>query len=244
MFRRLTLIVSILLLAIPIAHADITIPVTSGSSPTCLGRLYSDVLIPSRWGTVTDLNAATNFAQSEQGTVGFTIFFEVRPNAGADYSVGGQDVLRTIGLTAINRTSTTGFVNSHYTTFKAITKNMSAVWVSVPDGSGDLQSTQKNALPGILNGAPTSQDCNGLIYALQIGQNIAAIEGNEPTHPPSRNLTMYTSAAGSLWFNTSGHSPNGNAYFIDTLSTPKFPSGYNNWSFYGQNGVQHTFPWY
>lgn len=227
--------------------SGVTISVKAVSAtPTCLGRLYHEILVPSGWGTLSDLTAATKFANSDQGTLGLTIFFEVRPNAGSDYSASGQAVEQSIGFTALNLNSTIGFMSSNYTTFKAKTKKMSEVWEHYYDGSGNLNSTQKTALISILNETPTSQNCNGLIYALQMGQNISAKNGggNDPGHPPANIFNVGTYAPGSLWFNSSGTSPSSGAFFINSFNTPKYPSGSYTWYFYGQNNVTHGTFWY
>ncbi len=232
----------LLLVVSPAAHADITIPVTSGSSPTCLGRLYSDILGPSNWGSPSDNTAATRFAQSDQGTLGFTIFFEVRPNAGLNaYSSGGSTTMNAVGYTALNRNISIGFVSSHYTTFKAKTKNMSGVWVNTYDGSGNLQSGQAAALPGILNEAPTSQNCNGLIYSLQMGQIISSLSGggNDYGHPPSASFSTWNYEGGVLWFNSNGAQPSG-SYVIGYSFAPRYPSGTYQWYYYGKSGIQTT----
>ena len=221
------------------AKADITIPVTSGSTPTCLGRLYSDILIPSGWGPVSDTTAATRFAQSNEGTLGFTIFFEVRPVTGWNTTdTATSETMNSIGFTALNRNSVTGFISSHITGVRAITKNMSAVWVNTNDGSGDLQTTQKNALPGILNSSPQSANCTGLIYSLEMGQNITqkypdAVDGN----PPANNFTVSNWAPRDLWFNSTGNSPSSNAYQISAFTVPRSGGTTASWYFFGQNGV-------
>lgn len=221
------------------AKADITIPVTSGPNPTCLSTLYNQVLTPSGWGPTSDTTAATRFAQSNQGTLGFTIFFEVRPVTSANSSdTSTSNTMNAIGAVALNRQSVSGFVSSRLTGFKAVTKDMSSVWVRTNDGSGDLQATQKAALPVILNGSPTSADCNGLIYALQAGQNVAAelSDAADPGHPTSNNFYVTNNFSQDLWFNSTGNKPSSNAYYLGGTTVPR--SGASAlYYFYGQNGV-------
>ena len=81
--RALLRLALILLFACGSAAADITIPVTSGNSPTCVGRLYSDILKPSGWGS--DNGAATRFVQSPEGVLGVTMFFEIGPYGSGTY---------------------------------------------------------------------------------------------------------------------------------------------------------------
>lgn len=242
MFRWL-LTTGLLLLSASSVFADVTITVGSGTTQTCLGRMYSDILQPGGWGALGDTTAPTRFVQSDMGTLGLTLFFEARPADNSNYDSG--QVMQGVGFTAINRTSTTGFLPRGYTSFKAITKNMSSVWVSKTDGSGDLQSAQKAALPTVLNEAPTSQDCNGFIWALQLGESISVEPGggNDPGHFVSP-LSVQNPAQGSLWFNSTGKSPNSKAYFIVSLLAPRYPSGSYHWYFYGQNGVTHGTYWY
>lgn len=197
-------------------------------------------MVPSGIGTVSDTTAATRFAQSDAGILGFAIFFEDRPaQSGSTISVSENDVLESIGYTALNRNKTTGFVSSHLTTFKAIIKNMSAVWVNTNDGSGNLQSTQQTALPNILNEAPTSGDCNGLIYSLELAQDLSLkpFGSSQPITPVNAYIGLYNAAPGTLWFNSTGNSPNGNAYLSNNFAVPRYGGGTATWYFYGQNGV-------
>jgi hypothetical protein len=84
------------------AHANITIPVSSGTSPTCVGQLYSQILIPSGWGN--DSGAATRFVQSPEGTLGVTIFFEIGPYGElASYADTGREAMFGVGEVSINR---------------------------------------------------------------------------------------------------------------------------------------------
>jgi hypothetical protein len=111
-------------------HAEVTIPVPpgyTGNDGTCLARLYSDVLVPANWGGVGNANSPTQFAQSNAGTLGLTIFFEVRPNSEPN-GVPFSAAMSGIGITAVNRfNNTSGFLNRNLTTMKAITKDMSNV---------------------------------------------------------------------------------------------------------------------
>jgi len=122
---------------------------------------------------------------------------------------------------------------------------MSSIWISKTDGSGDLQSAQKAYLPTVLNEAPTSQDCNGFIWALQLGQSVSIKPGggNDPGHSVSP-LSVQNPTPGSLWFNSTGKSPSSKAYFIDKILAPRYPSGSYTWYFYGQQGVTHGSYWY
>jgi hypothetical protein len=222
------------------AHADVTVVVNQGSTPTCLGRLYSEIIVPGGYGISTDTTAATRLLQTDEGALGLTIFFEVRPNGSiVTESQGGQTVMQSIGFTALNRNKTTGFVSSHLTTFKAITKNMSAVWVNTNDGSGNLQSGQMKALPGILNEAPTSPNCNGLVFSLEMAQNISRFPfGGTSGFTPAVTMQVGNSALTDLWFNSTGNLPSSNAYFITKFFVPLFGGGTATWSFFGQTGVQ------
>jgi hypothetical protein len=222
------------------SHADVTVVVAPGSTPTCLGRLYNEIIVPSGYGTSTDLNAATRMLQTDEGALGLTIFFEVRPNGSSNTeSVAGTDVMQSVGFTALNRNMTTGFVSSHLTSFKAITKNMSAVWVNTNDGSGDLQSKQMKAFPGILNEAPNSQDCGGLIFSLEMAQNISRNPfGGTSGFLPAVTMQYRNAAPASLWFNSTGQSPNSKALLLTNFFVPLFGGGTATWSFFEQTGVQ------
>jgi len=105
MFRAIV-VSALMMLCVGAIHADVTITVTQRSGATCLGRMYSDILQPGGWGALGDTTAPTRFVQSDQGTLGLTLFFEARPNDNSNYSSGL--VMQAIGFTAINRTSTTG----------------------------------------------------------------------------------------------------------------------------------------
>lgn len=126
-----------------IAYADVQITVQTGPTPTCVGRLHAQIIGPGGYGTATDKTAATRFVQTNEGTLGLTLFFEVKPTSSIDMNT--DQALLSIGFVAVNRTLVTNVVPAQYKTFRSITKNMSGVWSNAAttpvDGTGNLAAT-------------------------------------------------------------------------------------------------------
>lgn len=252
--KRLLLLGMMLVLPTLILHAEVTIPVSSsftGNDGTCLARLYNEVLIPANWaGTAYgNPNAATQFARSNSGTLGLTIFFEVRPNTDPN-GVPFSAAMSGIGFTAVNRFHTSGFLNRNLTTLnaitklKAITKNMSNVWSKNSsnqyDGTADLVSADSALLSTILAGASNSQNCAGLIWSFEMAQSVLYFTdtGYDEGHNVYRTQVQ-SYFPKTLWFRSSSGSPSGNAYLIKSLQIPSC-GGVGTFYFWGQNGVKWT----
>lgn len=103
MFRSAILVLLSSLSLAPICLSQMTIPAEPTSpTPTCLGRLYTDILVPSGWGD--DANAGTRFIQSDEGALGLTIEYELRVNGNANtYWQSGSQAMFGIGEVSINR---------------------------------------------------------------------------------------------------------------------------------------------
>jgi len=172
------------------ALANIDIPVTSGPNPTCVSRLYSDILVPTGWGNGND--AATNFVQSPEGTLGVTIFFEIGPYGDlSSYSSTGTQAMQGVGEVSINRwrnDDTIENVNNHGEQSKggiiAVIKESAAWHHETYHGEGTLLQAQRNRFYNILNGDPQSLDCRGLLGSWVIGQSIIA-QYYGTSHPPT-----------------------------------------------------------
>lgn len=201
------------------ARADVQITVLFGSTPTCLGRLYNQIIVPGGYGTATDTTAATRFFRTDEGTLGLTLFFEIQPVSVTDNIT--NEALLSVGFTAVNRTRVTNVVPAQYKTVKSITKNMSAVWsnsnTTPTDGTGDLAAKEKTELPQYLGEAPTSQHCEGLIYSLVLAQNMALGALNEVVQP-----AYPIQAAGGMINGPPLRSPMPSTLFF--LSNPNPPS--------------------
>lgn len=241
------------LLTVPLV-ADITIPVSTGPNPTCLGRLYNDILIPRNIGSFSDPNSATRYAQSREGVLGITIFFEIRP----PNTLGDPDNdqfyrgLMATGYTFLDDFMTnTGIKSSTLPanwTLQTATKNQSSAWHHETwNGEGTLLEGQRNTFYSILNGNPNAGDCNGLIYswliAEQLIQNTLGLG-----RPPAYVLRVYNPTPRSLFFRSnttdkpsvfSGYKQY--LYQTGQIDTPKFGGGVNKWYFWGLSNLNG--PW-
>lgn len=211
--KRSMLLLFAVLVATLYAHADVTIPVTSGTSPTCLGSLYSTILVPGGWGAITDTTIATTFAQSDTGILGLTMFFEVRPNTA--FPPNGNQAMNAISFAFMNTHLASNITPSNYSTFKSQIKYQSAVWVRQSDGSGNLASPEITQLPTILNGSPTSADCIGLLYSWTLAQNYVNYYFNGASsaagHAPAYSIDVTEQTANptrlEIFFNSTGNLP-------------------------------------
>jgi len=118
-FASSLLLMSLVLIGFGQAQG-VSIPVTSGNTPTCLGQMYTDVLFPSGYVPYYDydVNAPTAFANTSAGTLGLDIFFEVRPYG---YEMvydssgeGGSNATASIAAAAINRSNSNNVDTSNY----------------------------------------------------------------------------------------------------------------------------------
>lgn len=186
-----------LLALISMSHAQLTIPVTTTSSPTCLGRMYTDILEPSGWGS--DTSAATRFIQSNEGTLGVTIAYELRVNGNAQtYWQTGSEAMFGIGETSINR-----WINNENVVriedwrwgqdLRSKIENSSSVWHhDYHQGMGTLLEKFRTPFYNTLNGAPDTSDCEGLLYSLVFAQNVLAYSGygTDDGHPPAYTVDL------------------------------------------------------
>jgi len=247
LFLRFSLV--LLLLPINALIAQVSIPVTFGKTPTCLGQMYSDILWDNKsspYGTY-DVNAPTAFANTGQGVLGLEIFFEVRPFGYAEVydasTKGGSEAMASVAVTAINRSLANNIDMRNYPGAPWLTmaaKDQSpGIWVTNNQGSGGLTSTFSSRLKTILNGPPHTQDCDGLMYSWAMG--IAAyntyavpygVTGVSLTADPT-NLFPKT-----LFFNTDGSTPSvlasrkPNLVNIGLANAPKYPTGSFAWHFW------------
>src|ERR1035441_2058848 len=116
-----------LAVAVAYSYADVTINVVSGSTSTCLGSLYSRILVPEWWGSSSDTNLATTYARSDVGVLGITLFLEVRPNS--LWPSPGNDAMKAITYSFLNVNRATNITPSNYSTFKSQIKYQSSAWV-------------------------------------------------------------------------------------------------------------------
>lgn len=243
---------SMLLCAIGLSRAQgVNIPVTNGNSPTCLGQMYSDILWASGYQPYWTYNtgAPTAFANTPEGTLGLDIFFEVRPFGyesvydSTTYAAGGSEAMASVAATAINRSNTNNVDVRNYPGnpwMNMATKDMSSgIWVVNNQGSGGLQSSYNSLLISILNGAPQTQNCNGLMYSWAMA--IASINqymnnGTMLNDPQAANPSNIFH--GTLFFNTNGSTPSVTSSqkpYLEILgetNAPKYPSGAFSWYFW------------
>jgi len=241
-----------LLSSISISQAQgVNIPVSFGSTPTCLGQMYSDILWPSGYIPYGDydVNAPSAFANTGQGTLGLTIFFEVRPYGyqsvydSSAYGSGGSQAMEGVAYTAMNRSVSNNIDTSNYPGdpwLVLATKDMSpSIWTVNKQGTGGLRSSFNSKLISILNGAPQTQDCNGLMYSWAMA--IATTNTNSATWSslgvpqPANGSNPFH---GELFFNTDGSTPSvskSREYALQELglaNAPKYPSGASSWYFW------------
>ncbi|MCL6558419.1 MAG: hypothetical protein K6U74_06380 [Firmicutes bacterium] len=231
------------------AYSQVNLPVTNGPSPTCLGQMYSDILWASGYlaNGSYDPNAPTQFANSNEGVLGLTIFFEVRPYGYANvynssaYGHGGSDAMAGVAATAINRSNTNNIDVSNAPGnpwLTLATKDMSpSIWNVNKQATGGLKSGMYNTLINILNGAPQTQDCNGLMYswAMAIAACAAHSCGILRTPQPADPTNYFPK---TLFFNTDGSTPSVSPSRVNNLqrlglaNAPRYPSGAYSWYFW------------
>lgn len=202
MFRSVILVSLLSLGFTPVCLSQMTIPAEPTSpTPTCLGRLYTDILIPSGWGS--DANAGTRFIQSNEGTLGLTIEYELRVNGDATtYWPSGSRAMFGIGEVSINR-----WLNDEKVVriedwrwgqdLRSKIENASQVWHhDYHQGKGVLLQKFRVPFYATLNGPPDTSDCKGLLYSLVFAQNILATGGYEyDGHPPAYYIPLNSKAA-------------------------------------------------
>jgi len=238
---------------VSLSHAQgVNIPVKPvKTTPTCLGQMYSDILWPSGAATWWDYNtsAPTSFANTPSGTLGLDIFFEVRPNGyesvytSTTYGEGGEETMASVAATAINRSNTNNIdtrVSPDNPWMNMATKDMSPhIWVVNNQGSGGLRSSYNSKLLSILNGAPHTQDCDGLMYswAMAIASVNKYMDGADALrNPQAANPTNIFH--GTLFFNSDGSTPSvlpshrPNLERLGATNAPKYPSGASPWYFW------------
>ncbi len=192
------------------AWADnITIPVSSGTSPTCVGQLYSQILVPSNWGS--DNGAATRFVQSPEGTLGVTIFFEIGPYGDfPSYDPNGKEAMFGVGEVSMNRywnNDAIENVNDHGEQSKggiiAVIKESQAWHHETYHGEGTLLETQRNRFYSVLNGSPSTLDCKGLIASWQVAQSIIYQYYGTSNVPPTIYTWAQPPAQSALYYGSS-----------------------------------------
>jgi hypothetical protein len=231
------------------AHAQVNIPVTMGSAPTCLAQMYSDILWPNGNASylVYDVNAPTNFANTGQGILGLEIFFEVRPygyeNVYDSATYGGSEAMASVAVTAINRSSSnnidmTVYPDDPWLTMAAKDQSPS-IWVTNKQGTGGLKSTFNSLLGSILSGPPHTQNCDGLMYSWAMGiasYNRYAVPYGFTNVSLTANPTNIFPR--TLFFNTNGSTPSvlasrkPNLRELGLANAPRYPSGSYPWYFW------------
>lgn len=226
-----------------VSGEGIEIPVTPGPSPTCLGRLYSDILEPTGWGT--DSGTATRFAQSPEGTLGITNFFEIGPYGDpASYSYNGSQAMLGVGAVSINRwrnDDRVQNVNNHGEQYKgggiiAVIKESDAWHHETYRGEGTLLEGQRNRFYNVLNGSPQTLDCGGLINAWFMAQNVIKVYYGSnylvarPTsvNPTSAVRALYYGSSATIQGVTLPEVSTANLQYVQLVGlweVPKFPSG-------------------
>jgi hypothetical protein len=246
------LLLFIFMVATLYAHADVTIPVTSGTSPTCLGSLYSTILVPGGWGAITDTTIATTFAQSDTGILGLTLYFEVQPNSA--YPSPGEQAMNAMAFAFMNTHLASNITPTSYSTFKSQIKYQSAVWSRQSDGSGNLVSPESTELPTVLNGSPTSGSCIGLLYSWTLAQNYVSYYFNGVStaagHTAAYSIDVTNQDANptsqEIFFNATGSLPSVSSsrkYNLYSVGTFNSPSGAPNY-FWGINDAKLLNPPY
>lgn len=237
------------------ASAQVSIPVVSAPNPTCVDQMYSDILWPSGYtpNQNYDPNGPTNFANSNEGVLGLTIYFEVRPYGyesvydSSSYGAGGTQVMASVAATAINRSRTnnvdvTNAPGDPWIILAA--KDMSSsIWTVNKQGTGGLKSSFYNSLVSILNGAPNTQNCNGLMYSWAMAIAASNAQNNGTLRQP-QTATPTNIFMGTLFFNSNNTVPsvsNAEKPYLSELgiaNAPGYPSGYFPWYFWTITNAQ------
>jgi hypothetical protein len=156
---------------------------------------------------------------------------------------GGTEAMAGVAATAINRSNSDNIDMTNYPGnpwMNLATKDQSpGIWVVNKQGSGALKSSFNSKLIPILNGAPQTQDCNGLMYswAMAIASlnrytNGSTALGNPQTANPTNLFT------GTLFFNTNGSTPSvlssrqASLQRLGIANAPGYPSGVFTWYFW------------
>ena len=238
-----------------VARADITIPVSSGSTPTCVGRLYSEILVPLHWGS--DNTVATTFAQSPEGVLGITMFFEIGPYGEFDaYDYNGKNAMWGVGVVSYNRfinNDKIENVNNHQEVARggliAVIKESQAWHHEDYQGTGTLLEGQRNRFYSILNGSPNTLDCGGLLGSWRLA--ISFIQQTSGTgHPAANPYVIQTSPAPRGLFYASSTSVSSStlpgvsttklqyAQSVGSWIVPKYPSGSYSENFFTLTDAQ------
>ena len=232
----------ILLLTGQVATAELTVPVQSGGTPTCLSRVYTEILQPANWGT--DSNAATRFIQSIEGTLGVTMFFEIGPYGNFDsYSYNAKNAMWGVGVVSLNRyrnNDSIENINNHGEVakggFKAVIKESQAWHHETYHGEGTLLEGQRNRFYSILNGDPNNLDCSGLIGSFRLSIGFVEVYwGTSNTLPsavqiqpsPTPRALFYASSSTIEGTQLPGVSTTHLQYAqqVGTWEVPRYPSG-------------------
>ncbi len=204
-------------------------PIADVDRPTCLGRVFREVITPSGFGTTNDDNAHTKFFSSLEGTFGLSLFFETRPNL---YTTDREDpyyqAMLGVGFTYINRYAAQWGAESGFHTLKKVIMDASTpIWRRGAGDSRQMRGNYRDALIDILNGPPNDDrgDCDGLIFSLHLGQSMVAYSVGI-SHSVPRQMYVYNPVGNALSFH-SGRNPyplpdywNKNLRYTKTLSTP------------------------
>ncbi|MEK7993482.1 MAG: RHS repeat-associated core domain-containing protein, partial [Planctomycetota bacterium] len=204
-------------------------PIVDVDRPTCLTRVFREVITPSGFGTTNDDNAHTNFFSSLEGTFGLSLFFETRPNR---YTTDREDpyyqAMLGVGFTYINRYAAQWGAESGFHTLKKVIMDASTpIWERGAGDSRQMRGSYKDKLVDILNGSPNDDkdDCDGLIFSLHLGQSMVA-HSVGITHSLPRQMYVYNPVGNALSFH-SNRNPyplpkywNKNLRYTRTLRTP------------------------
>ena len=201
-------------------------------------------VVPGGYGASTDLTAPQRFFRTDEGILGLALFFEIQPVGDINSSPPiTTQAMESVGFVAANRYRTTNIVPPSYLTFKAITKNMSAAWISVSDGSGDIVSALRDQLMSVLNELPTSDHCNGMICSLVLAQNIVG-QAVTMNYGINYSIGLQNSMPQCLFFLSSTVYPSvlgsrqGSLFRIGLLNVPRFAGTVAPYYFWGINDRQ------
>ena len=210
---RLSFLICFLAILAIRSYADVTITVKQGSTSTCLGSLYQQVLVPEGWGASTDTNLATTYARSDVGVLGITLYLEIRPNS--TWPNPGNQAMNAIVFSFLNTHLSSNITPASYSTFKSQIKYQSAAWTRQQDGSGDLVSSGNTTLVNALNASPTSGDCLGLMYSFAMAQSfvnyyysgVSAAAGHTPLYSINVEPLNANPTSQEIFFNSTGSLP-------------------------------------
>jgi len=224
---------------------EVNVPVTDSPVPTCLSRVFREVITPSGFGTTNDDNAATRFFSSLEGTFGLSLFFEVRPNAyTTDSSSPSYQAALGVGFVYINRyVAQWGSESGFHSLEKVIMDASTPIWERGSGDSRQIRSEYKDKLYDILNGAPNDNkgDCDGLIWSLHLAQSMIA-HSIGINHPLPRQLSVYNPVGNALAFHSFNNTkvPKGwdkRFRYTKSLLVPKFGGGQLPFHFFELPGV-------